>query len=606
MTAISKQLSDIITDLNLTLAQGSLDITITDITDDSRTVTPNCLFIARSWQHHGDSIIGSPTGTARQYIKQAIDCGATAIIDIAEADIPTYDATLDSPAYSQDQIPDHITILRTKPGIHIDQAFAGRIADNFYDHPSSKLKLLGITGTNGKTTTAFITQHLLQSFDLKVGLIGTVQTDDGNIITETDLTTPGAIDIRKFLNRMLSNNCTAAVMEVSSHALHQQRTEGLHFDAAIFTNLTGDHLDFHPDMNAYAAAKARLFESLGESAWAILNADDPAARRMAQTCSAHIIWTGSDPDFSVAGHTHQLVSHAKVTALSTTGVTARYTGPWGSFATQLPLIGKYNALNALQAVAAVNTLLLPKNLKTKTARKALQQTPQVPGRLEQVIINPPEADIAAIEMMQSQFTLDPITGQPDEPLNIPPAAHLLPTVFVDYSHTDDSLENALLALRPLAEARIITVFGCGGDRDKSKRPRMFAVANEYSDIVIVTADNPRSEPIDQIINDVITPTPGSKSQTNLASDTILIEPDRAKAIERAVLLADANDIVLIAGKGHETYQILRPEDVTDLDLIHNATPAPNGTIKIHFDDREHAAEALKHWGTRFDDNHESH
>ncbi|QQE13572.1 UDP-N-acetylmuramoyl-L-alanyl-D-glutamate--2,6-diaminopimelate ligase [Planctomycetota bacterium] len=608
MPTSQKQLRDIIADLDLHHIQGSLDIPITDITDDSRRITPGSLFIVRSWAHDGASIIGSPGGATRSFIQDAVVLGATAIIDISDSDITVYDAHLPEPI-GRPVIPPSVTLLTTQPNTKIDQAFAGRIADKFFDNPSSKLKLLGITGTNGKTTTGFITQHLLKYFGNKTGLIGTVHIDTGSGIQPTELTTPGAIDIRRILAQMVDAGCTAAVMEVSSHALHQRRAEGLHFDAAIFTNLSGDHLDFHPDMNSYAAAKAMLFESLDESSWAILNADDHFARRMAQSCSAKQIWTSTNPDFQPAKHTHHQSCHVNVTALTIDGTTARYTGPWGSFSARLPLIGRYNAINAIQAVAALNVLSLPSRLKSRHVRKAIEQTPGVPGRLEQVFIDISELDLAVLEFNEMHMTLDPFTGLPEDSTEIP---HELPypTVLVDYSHTDDSLENALLAVRPLALGRVITVFGCGGDRDISKRPRMGSVAAEYSDIIVITSDNPRSEDPQTIINDIM---PGISIQELDANVSVedrikafeseggIIELDRAKAIHRAILIAEPEDVVLIAGKGHETYQVLRQQDVTDPELLRNATPSPKGTLKIHFDDREQARKSLKQWATRFYD-----
>ncbi|WP_200761384.1 Mur ligase family protein [Poriferisphaera corsica] len=611
---MTKQLRDIIADIDLTLIQGSLDLPITNITDDSRQVTPGSLFIVRSWVHDGASIIGNPSGYARSFIQDAVLLGAIAIIDVHDQDIPTYDSHLTEPI-GRPAIPSSITLLTTPPNTKIDQAFVGQLADNFFDHPASKLKLLGITGTNGKTTTAFITQHLLQSFNHKTGLIGTVHIDTGSGIQPTELTTPGSIELHRILAQMVDNNCTHAIMEVSSHALHQRRTHNLQFDAAIFTNLSGDHLDFHPDMNSYAAAKAILFESLSDNAWAIINADDTFARRMAQSCTAKQLLTTTNPDFQTAPHTHHQVCHVNITSLSIDGSSARYTGPWGSTSARLPLIGRHNALNAIQALAALHVLNLPGKTKPRQIRRALESTPGIPGRLEQVFINPSQYDLAALEFNPAHLALDPFTAQPEDPTELPTELPY-PTVLVDYSHTDDSLENALLAVRPLALGRVITVFGCGGDRDKTKRPRMASVASEYSDIVVITSDNPRTEDPIAIIEDVIPGIPipqlspkapiedriqAFTSETAIGEGGGIIEPDRAKAIHKAILLANPEDVVLIAGKGHETYQILRTQDVTDPDLLKTATPAPKGTVKIHFDDREYAKNALKNWATRFYD-----
>ena len=591
---MTRKLSDIIAGLDLNLVQGSLDIPITDITDDSRKVTPGSLFIARSWAHDGASVIGRPGGAARAFIQDAVLLGAIAVIDISDDDISVYDSHLNEPV-GRPAVPASVTLLTTPSNTKIDQAYAGRVADNFFDHPSKKLKMLGITGTNGKTTTAFIAQHLLNSSNLKAGLMGTVHIDTGNGIEAAELTTPGAIEIRRLLAKMVENDCKAAIMEVSSHALHQRRAEGLVFDAAIFTNLSGDHLDFHPDMNSYAAAKALLFESLSEDAWAIFNADDSFSRRMAQSCNAKQIWTSSTPDFKVAEHTHHQVCHVNVTKLTIDGVSARYSGPWGSFSARLPLIGRHNAWNNVQALAALAVLSLPNELKARKLRKLVELTPGVPGRLEQVFVDVTQLDLAVLEYNEVRMGMDPFTGMPDDVIDLPPVELVFPTVLVDYSHTDDSLENALLAVRPLAQGRVITVFGCGGDRDRTKRPRMGAVASEYSDVVVLTSDNPRSENPQQIIEQVL------EGMKEADREQVLVESDRAKAIHLAILKAEPEDVVLIAGKGHETYQILRKEDVKDLELLQEATPTHNGAVKVHFDDREQARIALKQWASRFYD-----
>lgn len=509
-------LAQLIAGFDVTLAQGSSSLNVTNLTDDSRQVTPGSLFIAR----RGTKSDGS------SFIRDALAQGAAAIL-----------AHTPPPA---DLLPGTAWAVAANP----DQTLVSRLAERFFGDPSRRLKLIGITGTKGKTTTAFLVQHLLTLCGHKTGMIGTIWIDDGHSRTPAQLTTPGAADFSRYLAAMLNNGCTAAVSEISSHALHQGRTAALDVDAAVFTNLTGDHLDYHQTMEAYADAKAILFANLKDDAFAIANVDDPWAARVLgsrparlphRTLACHIAPTGGVcPHFSALGKmgTDPFSSSAAILGLTASHTHARFTGPWGSFESRLPLVGRHNVYNALAAVAAVWSVT---KASAASLSRGLDTAPAVPGRLEPVVLK-------------------------DAPG--------LPTVLVDYAHTHDALANVLSALRPFTRGKLIAVFGCGGDRDRTKRPKMAAVACRLADRVFVTSDNPRTEDPNAIIREILTGVPPETQDVH-------VEPDRGAAIAAAIAQASPDDVVLIAGKGHEDYQII-------------------GTTKRHFDDREEAAKALRH------------
>ncbi len=484
--------------LGLKLVRGDDRVVVTDLTDDSRQVRPSSLFVARCGT--GDD--------GRRYIGDALARGAAVIISDRQ---PEGDGSAERAAWLSHE--------------QVDQALAGELAERFFDRPGRRLNLIGVTGTNGKTTVSMICRHLLQHAGVRCGLMGTVYCDDGQQQQPAALTTPGAIDISRMLANMVANGCAAAVMEVSSHALDQRRTAALAFDAAVFTNLTGDHLDYHETMQQYASAKAKLFEPLGPDNWAVLNADDAYAVELAERCEAKLIHCtlGADRE-AEARH----VCSAKVLELTAAGSGARFTGHWGSVELRLPLIGRHNVANALQAMAAASTVCA----LTRETCRSLEQLPPVPGRLEPVASDDEDA----------------------------------PTVLVDYAHTHDALANVLDALRPITPGRLIVLFGCGGDRDRTKRPKMAAEVCARSDHAIITSDNPRTEEPAAIIDDICAGVPAGASHQ--------IEPDRARAIELAIGQAQRGDTVLLAGKGHEPYQQV-------------------GTQRHHFDDREQAAEVLR-------------
>jgi UDP-N-acetylmuramoyl-L-alanyl-D-glutamate--2,6-diaminopimelate ligase len=372
---------------------------------------------------------------------------------------------------------------------------------------------------------------LVSGADIPTGLISTVEIDDGARTCPASLTTPGAIELSYTLSTMVEHGLKAAAVEASSHALDQERVGAMDFDVAIFTNLTGDHLDYHKTIEAYARAKSKLFSMLSPDALAIINIDDEHAGTMRNACAARNIVTCS---MKGAGD-----CNASILGEHRTGTIVRFVGPGFDFEARIPLVGAHNAMNTLQALVAL-THVASEPLDLPAIVSSLAPPP---GRLEHVF---PE-------------------GRRELPFS----------VFVDYAHTDDALRATLAALRPLAKnanGRLHVVFGCGGDRDTTKRPRMAAVSCELADRVIVTSDNPRTERPDAIIRDILA---GVPDDTHAQVD---VDADRAIAIRRAIETADREDIVVIAGKGHETEQIL-PDGT-------------GGVRRIHFDDREVARFAL--------------
>ena len=461
------------------------EINITGVQEDSRKVRPGDLFIARG---------GTKTdGTA--FLKDAQRAGAAA-------------AVVASPL-SGITIPQ---ILAADPAAAISS-----IADNFYGHPSDALRVMGITGTNGKTTTTYLIRDLLRHVGIKCGVIGTVEIDDGRRTFEANMTTPSPIDVAALLAAMRDNGCGACAIEVSSHALDQKRVGAIRFSAAAFTNLTGDHLDYHKTMSAYADAKAKLFQMLPSTAAAIVNARDAAADRMLRDTR------GRHRRFGIDQPADYRATDVVITAA---GTTFTLHTPGGSSPIRTKLIGRHNVENALTAAACGAEAF---DLSPEQIARGLADSVGAPGRLQVVD-----------------------AGQPF-------------SVLVDYAHTDDALVNVLTALRPLTRNKLRVLFGCGGDRDGTKRPRMARVAEQLADAVYVTSDNPRTEDPATIIDAVLAGFTGRPT---------CVEPDRAAAIRRIIADARPGDVVLLAGKGHENYQIL-------------------GTTKHHFDDVEQALEALR-------------
>ncbi|MDA1106329.1 MAG: UDP-N-acetylmuramoyl-L-alanyl-D-glutamate--2,6-diaminopimelate ligase [Planctomycetota bacterium] len=478
------------------------DVEISGVADDSRQVVPGTLFVVRP---------GSGSADPMSFVADAISRGAVAVA------VPSVWESCEAvqgcavPVMSYQLVQGSAAIP------------TAAIADAFWTSPASQLRTVGITGTNGKTTIAFLYQQLSRAAGRRCGLMGTVRTDDGVQVQESALTTPGRIELTRTLARMVSNRCDDLAMEVSSHALAQGRVEGINFGCAIFTNLTGDHLDFHGTMDQYADAKAKLFEGLSPSSTAIVNADDPACDRMLSDCRARVL--------RCSLVRHDTESFAQVRATGVHGMDLVMHGPWGALDVSIPLLGTHNAMNALQAMAAAWSQGVP----AKSLDSAIRCCTAPPGRLE------------------------PASG-PDDDIG----------VYVDYAHTDDAMRNVLQACRPCvgSGSRLVVVFGCGGDRDRTKRPRMAQAACELADRVWVTSDNPRTEVPESVVAEVLVGVPVA------AASNVSSEVDRSKAIAAAVADARAGDLIVIAGKGHENYQIV-------------------GTTKRPFDDRVEAIAALR-------------
>jgi UDP-N-acetylmuramoyl-L-alanyl-D-glutamate--2,6-diaminopimelate ligase len=426
-------------------------------------------------------------------------------------------AAIVSPAAASKALGDSALVI---PAIDMTQTCA-QLAAAFYDYPAAKLQLVGVTGTNGKTTTTHLIEFLLHQAQVASALFGTLYTRWPGYQKTAAHTTPFAVDLHQQFAAAAQAGCTVGVMEVSSHALAQGRVAGCPFAVSVFTNLTQDHLDYHQDMEDYFAAKALLFNADYLQGRAIINQDDSYGQRLIATLKQRgaAVWRYS---------THQ-VADLWMSDLhySAAGVSGMLHTPAGEMAFRSPLVGQFNLANLLAAIGTGLQL----GLDLTGMIQALPHFMGVPGRMEQVQLQP-EQDIS---------------------------------VIVDYAHTPDSLENMLKAARPFITGQMICVFGCGGDRDRTKRPLMGRIAAELADQVIVTSDNPRTESPEQILQDVVAGIPPTVTPT--------VQGDRAIAIHTAILQAQPGDGVLIAGKGHEDYQIL-------------------GTEKIHFDDREQARAAL--------------
>lgn len=456
---------------------GSLRRGIGQVVDDDRKVTPGSCFIAV----RGSRVDG------HKLIPRAIHAGAVAIV--AEEPCPT---SAQKKNILWVQVPD-------------TRRACGILMGAWQGFPSQRLIVIGVTGTNGKTTISYLLHHILRCTWQKAGLIGTILYDDGACRITSHNTTPGSAELQKMLADMTRNNCRAVAMEVSSHALEQERTAGVQFRVGIFTNLTPEHLDYHGDMEHYYQAKKRLFSAMAESGSrhgiAVINIDDPYGRRLAEEMAPlmKVRTFGSAPDaeFRFTPKT-----------LTTSGSSYELAYREKTYLVRIPLIGAYNISNSLAAlVGSVSA-----GINLRDAINAISNAPQVPGRLELV----------------SSFNRI--------------------RCFVDYAHTPDALENVCHTMRKLCRSgRLIVVFGCGGDRDRTKRPLMGQAAARYADLCIVTSDNPRTENPESIIDEIMPGIPESMRHRITL---------RAEAIEKALDYARAGDVVLIAGKGHEDYQII--------------------------------------------------
>jgi UDP-N-acetylmuramoyl-L-alanyl-D-glutamate--2,6-diaminopimelate ligase len=483
---------------------GNPDLEIKGLTYDSRQVQPGSLFVAlRGHQQNG-----------HDYLQDAVRKGAIALV-----------------AEEFKGIGEDVTKVK----VPNSREALSKLAVQFYDTPCRGLNLIGITGTNGKTTTSYLLESILRAGGRKPGVVGTITYRFFGKVHPASVTTPESLELMRLMREMADAGATDVIMEASSHALDQGRTQDCPFKVAIFTNLTRDHLDYHGNMDAYFKAKSRLFLSLGENGCgsdchAVINMDDPKGRELSAMTRA-TLWTyGFDKVHRV---------HAEVLELGKSGLKFKLVTPAGERTIQSTLLGRFNLYNMMAAAAAGLAL----NISIDAIAEGIEALKAVPGRLELV-----------------------------------PNRRGL-TLVVDYSHTPDALLKAMQTLRPYVEGRLITVFGCGGDRDRGKRHEMGLLAAEHSNLVFITSDNPRSENPLSIIQEIEV---GIKKgglkqlewpiQASPGISGYFFEVDRKEAIRKAVSVANTGDILLIAGKGHEDYQIV-------------------GRTKKHFDDREEAAAA---------------
>lgn len=486
---------------------GQKDVEITGIEHDSRKIKFKNLFVCMEGVHVD----------GHKFISQAKQKGAIAILTAR-----------------QDFYTDELPMLKVP---NMLKALAV-IVPYFYDYPSKNFRVIGVTGTNGKTTTTYMIRSILMAAGYKVGLIGTIQMMIGDEVFPVKNTTPNVIDLQHTLNEMSEKKVDFAVMEVSSHALAENRIAGIEFDTVIFTNLTQDHLDYHKTMENYRDAKAKLFDIVSRAGTkpnknAVINLDDAAGAVMLEHTLCNKITYGIESECDLRAVDVDVKAEGTSFKIGTreegTGNSPPYSLLPTTYSLNLHVTGIFNVYNVLAAIGA----MLAERISPDVIKSALENFRSVAGRFEKIF-----ADIPF-------------------------------TIIVDYAHTPDGVKNVLETARQIVKNRIITVFGCGGDRDNTKRPIMGSIAAELSDIVIVTSDNPRSEnPVD-IISQIEV---GVKEK--IGDKTFESIVDRRKAIFRAVEIAKAGDIILILGKGHENYQILKDET-------------------IHFDDREVALEAIK-------------
>jgi UDP-N-acetylmuramoyl-L-alanyl-D-glutamate--2,6-diaminopimelate ligase len=464
---------------------GPDDVVLSGLSCDSRSTRPGDLFFAVQGTFKDGSA----------FISEALERGAVAVVSSRELALPG-----------------------TVPLVLVEdeRRAKGVLSSLFFGRPSQRLLCIGLTGTNGKTTTSWMIRSILEQNGFSTGMLGTIQHRVGSESIRATTTTPDAVDIQKYLARMVDDNHDAAVLEVSSHALVQSRAEGVQFGVGVFTNLTREHMDYHGSMEEYRRAKSILFAGLAPTATAVLNDDDPNSEEMAAVCACPVI---------TYGLTRRADVYGEVRRLDIDGFSMIVKSPAGSVDVTSRLLGRYNVSNALAAAAAAVAM----NVPLSAVKAGIEALRAVPGRVE---------------------TID--VGQDFR-------------VIVDYAHTDDALRKLLENLCRLTSGRLITVFGCGGDRDAFKRPLMAEAATSLSDLTVITSDNPRSEDAAHIIDDIL--------KGCASGAAVKVEPDRRAAIEYAIGEARGGDIVAIAGKGHEDYQILN-------------------SGRVDFDDRKVAREAL--------------
>lgn len=478
---LDMKIKKIIKDLDVEMVKGSKELEIEAITSNSKLASPGSLFIAK----RGAKFDGN------DFIQNAVLAGAVAVV----SDI--YNPFIENIVQI---IVKDVALAETK------------IAKNFYQDPSQDLFMVGITGTNGKTTTSYITRHLFSGVE-SMGLIGTIERIVGDFSYASDLTMPDCPTTLKLLRDMVNCQQKSAVLEVCSHGLHQNRADALLFDVAIFTNLSPEHLDYHNTMDEYFAQKAKLFTKLKPSGVAIINGDDPWAEKIT---AESVIRYGIRGDFDYK---------AENISYSESGTLFDLKTPQGNMRIKSPLLGEFNVYNLVAAIAAAQA----RGICVEVIIKKCATIPQISGRLEG--------------------------------FSIGENRH----VYVDFAHTAEALKNSIQTLKQICKGKLVVLFGCGGDRDFEKRPEMARVAEEFADFVIVTSDNPRSEDPMEIIEQV---------KKGFAKDDYLVEVDRKKAIQKGIDLLESGDMMLIAGKGHEKKQIFHGKSV-DFDDISVAKELAN-------------------------------
>jgi len=452
------------------------DVEITGITNDSRKVRPGYLYVA----------IKGYKADGHNFIKKSLECGAQAIVSEEKLSLDT-------------SIP-QIVVRNTRKAL-------SSLSCCFYNNPSQKINVVGVTGTNGKTTTTFLTKSIIEKAGYEAGLIGTINYQIGEKMITAQETTPESVELQRLIAEMVAAKMKFAVMEVSSHSAIQHRIENIDFKTAVFTNITTEHLDYHKTISNYMNAKLELFKNLRKDSFAVLNADDEFSEYFADRTNAKILWYGIKNDADIK---------AEICRESTSDIMIKLKYSGKEIDMKMPFVGVHNVYNVLAAVASAISL----GFELDVIKSGIETAPTVPGRLESVPCN------RGFE------------------------------VVVDYAHTPHALETELQALRNLVKGRILLVFGCGGDRDKEKRPLMGRIADEKSDIFWLTNDNPRSEDPLNIIDGIkVGIKPGRSFHTQI---------NRHKAIADALSEATDGDLVLVAGKGHEKYQIIK-DTITPFD-----------------------------------------
>ena len=501
------KLSQLLIPVTGCVIHGDDTVDISGVTCDSRSVSPGCLFFA----------LRGASADGHRFIPAAIAAGASAIV-----------------LENQEDAPSDIPWVRVTDG----RAAMARMAAEFYGNPTAGVPLIGITGTNGKTTTTYLIEAILAATGLPAAVLGTISYRFGNVCLEASHTTPESTELQAAFRKLADTGAKSFVMEVSSHALEQKRVDGCQFDVGIFSNLTRDHLDYHVNMERYRAAKSRLFSELlrpdatKPRRRAVINRDDPSGEAIQKLSACPVITFGID----FRGDVYPMDIR-----ISVNGISGSIRTPAGDFPFASNLLGRFNLSNILAAVSAGIALDLP----LEAIKYGIEHHATVPGRMQRV---------------ENRHGI---------------------TLLVDYAHTGDALENVLSTIKELATGRIITVVGCGGDRDPGKRPIMGRIAAEWSDLTIVTSDNPRSEDplaiLGQIKAGVQTLNTKEFRHDELAdgfdAKGFIVRENRRDAIRLAMRSARPGDIILLAGKGHENYQII-------------------GTTRHHFDDCEEAAQAL--------------